>query len=222
MMGERRFLRLARHPAFALVCAVLFALVALALIREGVAARNRLAAADDPVRISDQALDRSLQSGCGGARNRRCIGLGRYRPCAKLCRARGGSRRRHRSGLGGQGEGRRRATIVRHQHRRPICAWTVDRRAHRPGKPRRHRVRRSLCVRRYPRRRARGHALSDRASTTIRGFSVSPASALPSPPPPMPPPASPRRSGSAFRWSRRRAAPAGSIRSWRCAPRARR
>ncbi|MGB6750161.1 MAG: hypothetical protein WBE51_19280, partial [Xanthobacteraceae bacterium] len=59
-MGERRFLRLARHPAFALVCAVLFALVALPLIREGIAARNRLAAADDPVRITDQALDRSF------------------------------------------------------------------------------------------------------------------------------------------------------------------
>jgi hypothetical protein len=59
-MGERRFLRLAQHPAFALVCAVLFALIALPLIREGVAARNRLAAADDPVRISDQALDRNF------------------------------------------------------------------------------------------------------------------------------------------------------------------
>jgi len=59
-MGERRFLRLAQHPAFALVCAVLFALVALPLIREGIAARNRLAAADDPVRITDQALDRSF------------------------------------------------------------------------------------------------------------------------------------------------------------------
>ena len=59
-MGERRFFRLARHPAFALVCAVLFALIALALIRESVAAQNRLAAADDPVRISDQALDRSF------------------------------------------------------------------------------------------------------------------------------------------------------------------
>jgi hypothetical protein len=59
-MSEQRFLRLARHPAFALVCAVLFALVALALIREGVAAREHLAAADDPVRISDQALDRSF------------------------------------------------------------------------------------------------------------------------------------------------------------------
>jgi hypothetical protein len=59
-MGERRFLRLARHPVFALVWAVLFGLVALALSREGITARNRLAAADDPVRISDQALDRSF------------------------------------------------------------------------------------------------------------------------------------------------------------------
>lgn len=59
-MGERRFLRLARHPASALVCAVLFALVALVLVREGMVARSQLAAADDPIQISDQALDRSF------------------------------------------------------------------------------------------------------------------------------------------------------------------
>ncbi len=59
-MGERRFIRLARHPAVALVCALLFALAATALVRGGMAARNRLALADDPVRISDQALDRSF------------------------------------------------------------------------------------------------------------------------------------------------------------------
>jgi len=59
-MGERRFMRLARHPAFALVGAVIFAMVAIALIRGGMAARNRLALADNPVRISDQALDRTF------------------------------------------------------------------------------------------------------------------------------------------------------------------
>ncbi len=59
-MGERRFIRAMRHPAFALVCAVVFALVAIMLVRSGVAARDRLAVADDPVRISDQALDRTF------------------------------------------------------------------------------------------------------------------------------------------------------------------
>ena len=59
-MGERRFIRAMRHPAFALVCAVVFALGAIMLVRGGVAARDRLAVADDPVRISDQALDRTF------------------------------------------------------------------------------------------------------------------------------------------------------------------
>ena len=45
---------------FALVCAVIFAFAAAAFVRGGIAARNRLALADDPVRISDQALDRSF------------------------------------------------------------------------------------------------------------------------------------------------------------------
>ena len=62
-MGERRLRRLARHPAFAFVCAVIFGMIAFALIREGIAARNRLSAADDPVQISDQALDRSFDRG---------------------------------------------------------------------------------------------------------------------------------------------------------------
>ena len=49
-----------RHPAVALVGAVVFALVAVMLIHGSVAARNQLAAADDPVEISDQALDRTF------------------------------------------------------------------------------------------------------------------------------------------------------------------
>ena len=59
-MSEPRLSRMVRHPAVALVCAAVFALVAVALIHAGVAARNRLAAADDPVKISDRALDRTF------------------------------------------------------------------------------------------------------------------------------------------------------------------
>jgi hypothetical protein len=59
-MGERLFIRAAGHPACALVCALVFALVAAVLVRGGVAARDRLTAADDPVKISDRALDRTF------------------------------------------------------------------------------------------------------------------------------------------------------------------
>ncbi len=59
-MGERRLIRLSRHPAFALVCALVFAMVATAFVHGGMAARKQIALADDPVRISDQALDRSF------------------------------------------------------------------------------------------------------------------------------------------------------------------
>jgi hypothetical protein len=52
-----RLMEAARHPAFALVGAVLFALAAFVVVRGGMDARARLAE-DDPVKISDQALDR--------------------------------------------------------------------------------------------------------------------------------------------------------------------
>ncbi len=57
-MGKKRFIGALRHPAFALAGAILFAAAAFALVRGGLAAEARLAAADDPVQISDQALDR--------------------------------------------------------------------------------------------------------------------------------------------------------------------
>jgi hypothetical protein len=59
-MGQWRLIRLLRHPGFALVCALVLALVATALVRGSLAARRELALADDPVRITDQALDRSF------------------------------------------------------------------------------------------------------------------------------------------------------------------
>jgi hypothetical protein len=57
-MAKGRFTGVLRHPAFALTCAVLFAVAAFALVAGGMAAGARLAAADDPVQITDQALDR--------------------------------------------------------------------------------------------------------------------------------------------------------------------
>ena len=50
-------IRTVRHPAVALVGAIFFALAAVVLIRGGMAARQELAAADDPVKISDAALN---------------------------------------------------------------------------------------------------------------------------------------------------------------------
>src|ERR1700686_272790 len=55
-MGRKRFIAVLRHPAFAVLGAVLFAGAAFAVIRGGMEARARLAV-DDPVQISDQALD---------------------------------------------------------------------------------------------------------------------------------------------------------------------
>ncbi len=61
-MTENGFFRVMRHPASALAGAGLFALAALMLIRGSEAAGAGLAAADDPVAISDQALTRSFNS----------------------------------------------------------------------------------------------------------------------------------------------------------------
>jgi len=56
-MGRKRFIAGLRHPAFAALGAILFAIAAVAFIRGGVEAHGRLAV-DDPVQISDQGLDR--------------------------------------------------------------------------------------------------------------------------------------------------------------------
>jgi hypothetical protein len=56
-LGPKRSTAVLRHPAFAVLGAVLFAGAAFAVIRGGMAAHARLAV-DDPVQISDQALDR--------------------------------------------------------------------------------------------------------------------------------------------------------------------
>ena len=54
---------LARHPCLALVCAAAFALAAALFVGGGVAAHDRLAAANDPAKISDRALGRVLDGG---------------------------------------------------------------------------------------------------------------------------------------------------------------
>lgn len=58
-MNLKRIVHVLRHPAFALLGAVVFALAALVLIRGGMEAWERLAE-DDPVKITDQALDRTF------------------------------------------------------------------------------------------------------------------------------------------------------------------
>ena len=47
----------------ALACAVIFALAAVVFVRSGVTARHEFASADDPVKVTDQALDRTFNRG---------------------------------------------------------------------------------------------------------------------------------------------------------------
>jgi hypothetical protein len=60
-MGQTLLIQTVRHPLVALAAAVVFAGVAIVVIRGGVTARAQFdAAAEDPVKISDQALDRTF------------------------------------------------------------------------------------------------------------------------------------------------------------------
>jgi len=56
-MSRKRFIAALRHPAFAVLGAILFAIAAFAVIRGGMEARAQLAV-DGPAQISDRALDR--------------------------------------------------------------------------------------------------------------------------------------------------------------------
>jgi hypothetical protein len=60
---QRAARRMGRQAALALVGVAAFALATLALVGGGIDARNALAARDDPVKLSDQALDRSFDRG---------------------------------------------------------------------------------------------------------------------------------------------------------------
>ncbi len=75
-MTENRFFRVMRHPVAALAGAGLFALAALMLIFGGEAARARLATADDPVAISDQALAQSFNSNAAQREIRAALAAG--------------------------------------------------------------------------------------------------------------------------------------------------
>jgi hypothetical protein len=58
-MSRIRLFQAPRHPFFALACAVIFALAAALAVRADMDARAR-AAETDPIKISDQALDRTF------------------------------------------------------------------------------------------------------------------------------------------------------------------
>jgi hypothetical protein len=75
-MVQKRLIILVRHPAFALFCAAIFGLAALAFLRGGIDASTRFAAADDPVKISDQALDRSFNQGVAERQIRAALASG--------------------------------------------------------------------------------------------------------------------------------------------------
>jgi len=60
-MGRKPIVQTLRHPLFALAAAALFAAAAFMLIHGGLAARAQVdAMADDPVKITDQSLDRAF------------------------------------------------------------------------------------------------------------------------------------------------------------------
>src|ERR1700736_3657634 len=54
---------IARHPAAAVLAGALFAIAAVFFVRGGIAAHERIALADDPVVISDQALAQAFDRG---------------------------------------------------------------------------------------------------------------------------------------------------------------
>jgi hypothetical protein len=56
MENRNRLTALGRHPAAAVVLSALFAIAAAFFLRGGIAAHQRLTAADDPVAVTDQAL----------------------------------------------------------------------------------------------------------------------------------------------------------------------
>jgi hypothetical protein len=74
-LGRKQFIAVLRHPAFAVLGAVLFAGAAFVVIRGGVEARARLAV-DDPVQISDQALDRAFDRGVAEREIRAALAAG--------------------------------------------------------------------------------------------------------------------------------------------------
>ena len=220
-MSEPRLSRMVRHPAVALVCAAVFALVAVALIHAGVAARNRLAAADDPVKISDRALDRTFNRDVAEREIRSALASGDSdlaQSFVALAADRGVA---IDPTLAAEVKARERELCHSGQYGRTICVRLVDRRTHRCGESSRDRIWRPVRLRRYPRCRARGHALPDRP--TLRsmdfglagvGIAITAATYVTA--------GRPRRNGSASPSSRRRVAPDGSTRSWRCGQRARR
>src|SRR5262249_50053282 len=60
MKNRNRFTALGRHPVAAVALATLFAIAAAPFLRRGIDAHQRLAAADDPVAVTDRALAASF------------------------------------------------------------------------------------------------------------------------------------------------------------------
>ena len=67
---------LTRHPGAALLCAAVFACAAVLFIRGSAAVQTRLAAADDPVKVSDEALDRAFNADVAGREIRSALASG--------------------------------------------------------------------------------------------------------------------------------------------------
>jgi len=75
-LGRKRFIAMLRHPALAVLGAIFFAAAAFAFIRGGIDARAALVGEDDPVKISDRALDRVFDRGVAEREIRAALAAG--------------------------------------------------------------------------------------------------------------------------------------------------
>ncbi len=75
-MRSKQLIQAARHPAFGLVGAVIFGLCAIVFVRSAGRTADRLAMADDPVKITDRALDRVFNQAVAEREIRSALAVG--------------------------------------------------------------------------------------------------------------------------------------------------
>ena len=217
MLGLKLIVRQIRHPIFALLCAVLFGCVALVVGGNAVDEAQRFAAADDPVAISERALDRVFTQGAAEREIRTALTAGDVDLAQSFLDLAAERSVQVDPALTDKVKEAQTNAASADTHRRAVCAGTVD-----------WRTRRTLPASLAP-RSAIFLCLATSATPRARANAICSGSRL------TPDPRSgwcrhchycghlrlarPRRAGA--NWldpcQGLRAAPAGSIRFWRCA-----